>query len=581
MQESLTSSLATYNRRLTLALYFSQEEEHAYDTSIPRKPSTWLPTGRRRWTEPLNSYIETITRNAHITLTKSRTFYDADAAVIRRTLLDLRANPDIIIKPADKNLGLVIMNPPDYITMCKKHLTDTHTYLPIDAKYYLPKKLFASLKKILVAHKELFCPGIVPPRLSKLADSLLQSENSTQLRIAPFYCLPKLHKQPISGRPIVSAPSTCTYYPSLYLHRVLFVLLRKLPHICLSSSSVIRSLKSNKEAQCVFTADVGSLYPSIPIEFGLSAMRASLVELSDFSPQRINFILDLLEWVLRNNYLIFDGQIFLQIHGTAMGTPVAVAYANLVLYQIEKPLLAKTLYYRRYIDDLLALFRRSQLAWEFFRLFNSACETITLETVTVSRVGVFLDLYISLLEDGTISTKLYQKPTNKYSYIPVLSSHNPMIFSNFILQEFKRYRLACTHEADFTAVADLFTTRLMARGYPLAMIARARSRVPARAALLHPAHSNRRQKSPVPIITLGLPRLCPNPEWREVFRIPRSISELLEYKIAYGNQKVVIGTKNSPNVAHILLSSLFPRKPSIFIRHHDDENSNAKKPRLL
>jgi hypothetical protein len=41
-----------------------------------------------------------------------------------------------------------------------------------------------------------------------------------------------------------------------------------------------------------------------------------------------------------NNYVEFDGIIYLQIQGTAMGTPVAVTFANLFLLPFEIQLLA-------------------------------------------------------------------------------------------------------------------------------------------------------------------------------------------------------------------------------------------------
>ena len=39
---------------------------------------------------------------------------------------------EVTIKPADKNLGLVVMNTSDYIQVCTSHLANTSTYLKVD-----------------------------------------------------------------------------------------------------------------------------------------------------------------------------------------------------------------------------------------------------------------------------------------------------------------------------------------------------------------------------------------------------------------------------------------------------------------
>ena len=49
----------------------------------------------------------------------------------------------------------------------------------------------------------------------------------------------------------------------------------------------------------------------------------------------IDFHIELLHWVLVNNFFKFNNDIYLQKYGTAMGTPAAVEYANTVLYFIE------------------------------------------------------------------------------------------------------------------------------------------------------------------------------------------------------------------------------------------------------
>ena len=81
----------------------------------------------------------------------------------------------------------------------------------------------------------------------------------------------------------------------------------------------------------------------------------------------IDFHIELLHWVLVNNFLKFNNDIYLQKYGTAMGTPAAVEYANTVLYFIEHSILDsyKPILYLRYIDDIFAIFPSTASAMIF------------------------------------------------------------------------------------------------------------------------------------------------------------------------------------------------------------------------
>ena len=92
----------------------------------------------------------------------------------------------------------------------------------------------------------------------------------------------------------------------------------------LSNSSQIAALieKLKPPADFIFLeADVDNLYPFINITDGLQALFTFLQNVSDFPKSRIILILKLTKWVLTNNYVSFGNKTFLQLTGTAMGTP--------------------------------------------------------------------------------------------------------------------------------------------------------------------------------------------------------------------------------------------------------------------
>jgi hypothetical protein len=360
--------------------------------------------------------------------------------------------------------------------------------------------------------------------------------------------------------------------------------LADVPYIKVNSYSVIAC------------ADVTSLYPSIPIDFGLAAMKQFLTSVQFVSPQFIDFVLALLEWVLRNNFLQFKGIVYHQLTGTAMGTPVAPTYANLVLRTIEAPLLAslQPSYYRRYIDDIFGTFNSKAHATEFFQRFNEACPAIQLEAITIGASGVMLDLYLRIdtTTDGntTIYHSLYQKPANKYQYIPTLSEHQPSVFSNFITAELSRYLLCCSCYVDFIILLARFRMRLRARGYHDEMLVAAFKKLPHRSMLVEklpatiylsltptpystsdlvslPSVStlnptpvtlpNLNPRLRRPVITVYLPRMQYPIRWHNILRIPTTLWHVPEFNTVYGGDPIV-GSKNPPSIAMALTSEAKP-----------------------
>ena len=68
------------------------------------------------------------------------------------------------------------------------------------------------------------------------------------------------------------------------------------------------------------TIDVVGLYPHIPYDEGLTAVRSALNNSCD-SEIPTNDIVDLVELVLKNNKFEFDGKHYLQKRGTAVAVP--------------------------------------------------------------------------------------------------------------------------------------------------------------------------------------------------------------------------------------------------------------------
>ena len=85
----------------------------------------------------------------------------------------------------------------------------------------------------------------------------------------------------------------------------------------------------------------------------------------------------LLRAALSNNYFLFDGIIYQQIDGVAMGSPLDPSLANAFLAHYEQiwlndcPDEFKPVYYKRYVDDIFVLFQSPHHLEKFNEYLNT------------------------------------------------------------------------------------------------------------------------------------------------------------------------------------------------------------------
>ena len=103
-------------------------------------------------------------------------------------------------------------------------------------------------------------------------------------------------------------------------------------------------MKELPPGSLLVTLDVSSLYTNIPHNEGIEACRKALNSSDHLSRShfKTEFICDLMCMILTMNNFEFDNNYYIQFHGTAMGTRMAPAYANLFIGYLERKLLAQS-----------------------------------------------------------------------------------------------------------------------------------------------------------------------------------------------------------------------------------------------
>ena len=143
--------------------------------------------------------------------------------------------------------------------------------------------------------------------------------------------------------------------------------------------------------------DVTSLYTNIPQEEGILTVCKAYEEFYHTNPPIPTSLLrEMLCLILQENLFQFNGKDYLQTHGTAMRTKMAVAFANIFMAKIEKEIVGrsdnKPLVWKRFIDDVFSLWSTSaDKIEEFIQQANNFNQTIKFTTEISEEELTFLD----------------------------------------------------------------------------------------------------------------------------------------------------------------------------------------------
>ena len=167
--------------------------------------------------------------------------------------------------------------------------------------------------------------------------------------------------------------------------------------------------------------------------------------------------MDLIEMatiILENNYFEFDGDIYWQKQGTAIGTKFAPAYANIFMYVLEIRMLKecefKPWVWWRFLDDIFFIWLHGiERLQEFLKFIDSFHETISYTWDYSESQVSFLDVTICREVGGGISTDVFSKPTDTHQYLDYRSCHPKHVKQAIPYGQALRLRRICSSERKF------------------------------------------------------------------------------------------------------------------------------------
>ena len=446
-------------------------------------------------------------------------------------LSTLRNHPDLIIRRADKNMGICVVSRKWYGVKCRDHLNNLRNFVELSEADSLELQRGARHQNAVLLHELNSWLKHVPGRSNhRFAGyfKFLRRVTDRDCLVPHFYGLVKIHKSPPALRPIVACHSWLTTpWSQVCAHELHALIRRHLPHVLADSKSLVRMvedvhvpLSHSVDSVVLVTGDVEGLYVNIPIDDAIAACVTFVAQHEGY--EFADMIRAWLTFVFRNALTRFGERHFLQKWGFAMGTAAAPDAANVYMALCEDlhgvytaealrsvlPDGSSLLLFARLIDDytiivsgeddsLIPSSRRaidSPVVRAITKELDRRVEPYLKIEWKVSTASMdTLDLHVykgcDFIRSRKLSYRTHQKLGNRYTYLPFLSRHAPGVTPSVVKSEVMRNAVNCSTFADFRHMVQLYVVRQLHRGFPKELLYKwvAEVAYDMRERVLHPA----------------------------------------------------------------------------------------------
>ena len=348
-------------------------------------------------------------------------------------LNEMRNWKDTVIRMFDKGTGFFILNKDDYIRRTMAELDNPSTYEVMESQQVAVNQCTSAITEWTVKYKDEI--GMT----DKLKSWILPSGKET---LGNNYIDLKAHKpdKDFPGRLISTGCNTITRNLS---ELTAFEMKKvELKYNVKDNDDFLRridtmnksgKLLNKKVLLCSF--DIVSMFPNITKDLGLKNCRDHLNKCTNpiFST---DCILDAIEITLDNNITMFNGTIFRQKRGAAMGGSNSCDYADIALAEFDKIVhdhdllfsqgVIPPLMFERFRDDCFVLFYLEHgvaAIIKFFEFCNRYHPSLRFTMTNPNTIGEeFLKNYV-FIKDGILHTKPFSKECDSHSYLLPNSCH--------------------------------------------------------------------------------------------------------------------------------------------------------------
>ncbi|CAF3147175.1 unnamed protein product [Rotaria sp. Silwood2] len=374
-----------------------------------------------------------------------------------------------IIRKTDKSKVFHLGKLDDYRTKSIEYMNKTNAYQCLGTDDPLPNLIQRTNKYLLDLR---LAKWITQKHYEQLC--IKQDE----VELAHLYYLPKAHKPHTPLRPIIAGLKHPTIKISKFLDDLLRPLFDKMAInttvICgfeLIKKLQLWSIYNMKQETLLCTIDVADLYTMIPQVEGVLSLKRMLdhFNLKQINGLKIEAIIRLARFVMKNNYFKYDGQFYHQIRGGAMGSPLTLTIANCYMYFFEQNIIKQINnsygLYVRYIDDIfIAINWPNRHLTKQIDRWNEFDMNIKL-TANISNQTDFLDVHIEN-QNGKLFTSVYHKPSYEPYYLPFNSIHPLHMKKNIVFTMMLRALRYCSTLQSYLEERGKLRMALLLNKYP-------------------------------------------------------------------------------------------------------------------
>ena len=482
--KDILQDISLFERRMRLRYKFrnSQRLPHQF-----RKTSAYIPLATHNNT--LETYLALTRAFVHETFLSSRDrrITAKHGKKVRKNcslgeglaINHLSANPNLVIRKADKGNTTVVLPIEEYLRIGHEHLTSGNHYTRIPGD--ITRETVIMVHQVLV---DLFGNNEIDADIFNFLDPLQRKD----VKIPELYFLPKVHKEPMSGRPIVAGCSSPTQPISKFLDQFLLPIVKKQFTYVRDTSDFIQKVEKiiiPKQALLV-CLDITSMYTNVQFPLALKCVREALennppinYKMMGFKQPSIESLLALLNVILHRNAFRFNNEFWLQTIGVAMGGAASPEISDIVVHHVEKIILKlepeRIHTWLRFRDDIFCIWLGSGDELNaFVHNANGVYPSFQFKVEWSLQSVHFLDLTVykgpRFHNQGILDFATYTKPTDTFQYLHRKSCHPEPVFRGFVKGELLRYIRNSSSEKVFAEKKDFFLSKLKERGYDMKLL---------------------------------------------------------------------------------------------------------------
>ena len=389
-----------------------------------------------------------------------------------KAIQELKSWDDAVIRLFDKGTGFFVLDKSDYINRVEAALKDQSTFRQVsDQQQQIHTTIITIKEWVLKYSVDPDCPGMTLNFMEWVTPS--EEENEPGVN----YMNLKAHK-PEKNYPGRLISTGCnSYIKNLSIFTAEELKKVTLPHCLMDSNDLLMKMKELNESgrltgKTIYhvTFDIVNMFPSISKEIGIPACR-TLLDQRGTKLFSTDCVMEALEVTLDNNITVFNGNMYVQTSGTAMGPNNACQYADSALSPLDSKIMecqeiTTPEFYGRYRDDIYITWTESLEKLDQFLLWlNQYHPKLKFTMSTPSTEGTeFLDLFI-YSKNGKLETRTYCKPSDAHSYLLPQSCHPTHIAENIPYGVAHRVFKNCSEEEEYLKCKIEFSKYLEDRNY--------------------------------------------------------------------------------------------------------------------